>query len=244
MIRIPTTAVPKSAGMTLVEVLVALAVFATVSVLAFGGLNTVLKTRAGTDEFSKRLGDLQIAMTLLERDLIQAVNRPVRDEYGDPLPALIGGTGEIPGTLELTRAGYRNPAGLPRSNLQRVVWHLEDRVLERAYWSVLDRAQDSALHRVALVDEVDRIDMRFLDHQHEWKTSWPAETTDDKPAGLPRAVEVTLELADWGSITRLFVLPGDNAEAGPDIFAESEDGEDAKEQDQQDDADDDESPDG
>ncbi len=194
-----------AAGFTLLELLVALAIFALLAAMAYGGLRSVLEARASSDAAAARLARLQSTLLMLERDLSQAVDRGVRDAYGDPQPALVGDDGG----LELTRGGYLNPLGGPRSDLQRVAWRLRDGALERADWKVLDRAQDSTPYTAPLLRNVRALHLRFLDARHRWQPSWPPPADGrTAAAGLPLAVEVTLELKDWGTLVRLLPLPG------------------------------------
>ncbi len=88
----------------------------------------------------ERLGELQRAMQVMQRDVLELTPRSVRDEMGDALPAMrIGRTS----ALELTRSGWRNPLGQRRSELQRVAYVVRDDILYRYYWNVLDRAEDT-----------------------------------------------------------------------------------------------------
>jgi general secretion pathway protein J len=198
-------------GFTLLELLVALAVFAILSALAYGGLNAILQARAETERQAARLAEIQSAMTLLARDITQLTQREVRSEYGDPLPAIRGGT-LSPLTLELTRAGWRNPAKHARSTLQRVGYALEDDVLIRHGWRVLDRAQDSAAYPLRVLTGVRTFQVRFLHENREWTDDWPPETIASGPAPAPAprllAVQVRLELEDMGELMRLFRVPG------------------------------------
>jgi general secretion pathway protein J len=194
---------PRVAGFTLLELLVALAIFAVVAALAYGGLRVVLDARERTDAQAQRLAEIQMALAFLTRDLEQAVDRPIRDELGDRRPALLGGTGAA---LEWTHGGWRNPAGQARSSLQRVAYAHDANRLVRRSWAVLDRAHDSAGNDTVLLEGVTALELRFLDGQMEWQTFWPP-AIEDAP-GLPRAVELRLELEDGTGISRLVRLPG------------------------------------
>ncbi|MEZ5543274.1 MAG: type II secretion system minor pseudopilin GspJ [Pseudomonadota bacterium] len=192
-------------GFTLLELLVALAIFSLLAVMAYGGLNSVLSQRAATAEAADQLGRLQKVYLLMERDLEQIVARPVRDEYGTELPPLVGSE-----TMQLTRGGWRNPLALARSTLQRVSYAFEDDQLVRYTWAVLDRAQDSQPVRQPLTDEITQLDIRYLDNDG-WKTSWAGASALTLPgvaaAVLPRAIEVTLEHKRFGKLVWLFRLP-------------------------------------
>lgn len=195
----------KYAGFTLLELLVALSIFALLAAMAYGGLNIVLRERQATEQQAARLAQLQMTFLWLGRDLEQIVNRSIRDEYGDRQPALRGVEfGRY--RLELTRGGWRNPAGRARSNLQRMAYGLQDGELVRTYWNVLDRAQDSQPVETVLLDGVDKLELRFLDDKKQWRDTWPTTTADSESAGdkMPLAIEVSLETEAEGRITRLF----------------------------------------
>ena len=213
MSRLPQRA--PGAGFTLLELTVALAIFAVLSAMAYGGLRQVLDARQQTERVAERLAGLQGAFRQLKLDLEQAAPRPVRSEYGDPQPALVAsGDGEF--AVELTTASWRNPAGLPRSTLRRVAYRLHKGVLSRFTWGVLDRAPDTRPEREELLPGVMQIGLRFLDADLKWHSEWPPlATRDGGLQALPLAVEVTLDLEDWGPVLQLFRLPsamGDDGE--------------------------------
>ncbi len=130
----------------------------------------------------------------------------MRDEYGDELAPLSGAE-----TLQLTRGGWNNPLGHPRSNLQRVGYAYRDEQLVRYVWNVLDRAQDSVPLEQPLSEDITFMSVRYLDDKGEWKTSWPDETAAaiqaQPPPALPLAVEITLEHRQYGELVWLFRMP-------------------------------------
>ena len=200
-------------GFTLLELLVALAVFAIMATAAYSGLRNVLFTRAAVEEQNRRLAAVQLTVFRLEQDIQQAVPRGVRDEYSDSQPALRGGD-LLDDALILTRAGWDNPLGQSRATLQRVAYRLREGRLWRLHWDVLDRGGPVAPRETMLIDQVQEFRARFLDQEGEWRNDWPppadvvADDNPPNPNSPPRAVEITLTLEDWGAITRLFPLPG------------------------------------
>ena len=124
-----------SRGFTLLELLVAVAVFATVGVLAIGGLRAVLVADHATQEQSQRLTELQVTLAVLERDLRHSIALRPRDGYGDRLPPLRYSPVTEPRQLELVRAGNGQ-----HDRLARVAWRVAERGLERVTWPVLDGA--------------------------------------------------------------------------------------------------------
>jgi general secretion pathway protein J len=190
--------------MTLLEMLVAVAVFAVVAVIAYAGLRAVLAARQATQEQASALSRLQTALSWLTRDLRAIVRRPVRDAYGDRRPAL---DGTQAGRLEWTRAGWPNPTGRRRSTLQRVAYRLEGGGLVRDAWFVLDRAQDTKPHELTLLDGVSGLRFRMLNASRQWQDVWPGSAGRGPSGSLPVAVEVVLDTRRWGEIRRLVPMP-------------------------------------
>ena len=181
-----------SRGFTLLEMLVATAVFALLAAMAYGGLNAMIRQKEITEASQQSLADFRRAITLLERDLAQVQARPIRDAVsGQPVPALTGGVAGF-WAIELTRGGWRNPAGLQRSTLQRVAWSLEGGDLVRLSWPVLDQAQDATPLRVVVLEDVEALEFRYLDANNEWQEQWPSINS---PGGEVMEIEETLPLA-------------------------------------------------
>ncbi|MBA6412909.1 type II secretion system minor pseudopilin GspJ [Parahaliea sp. F7430] len=210
-----------AAGFTLVEVLVALALTAVIAAAAYTGLSTVISGVESTRAVAQRSWELNRALMFISRDLRQFSQRPIRDEFGEFEPALQGGAAAR-FLLSLTRSGWHNPNGHPRSALQRVNYLVEDDALWRESYPVLDRAADTQPQRVLLLDQVLDLQLRFLADlgqlqssstatevdTRDWPDSWVANPGE--PAAqlaAPLALELRLELADWGEVKRLYVLP-------------------------------------
>jgi general secretion pathway protein J len=196
----------KTAGFTLLELLIAITVFTIISSITYRGMQTVLDTERHTTEHVQRLSKLQIGMSVIQRDIEQAVARSVRNEYGDSLAPLLGrNLGEI--FLEFTRGGYPNPMQLPRSNLQRVGYQLEDGVLYRISWQALDRDQESQPRTSRLIGNIQSLEVVYYDQQMKPGNAWPPTTPSSgspSAAPLPKAVELIFELEYMGRIRRLF----------------------------------------
>ena len=194
--------VRRSSGFTLIEVLVAMAIFGVMSMLAYMTLGQTLANAEMLTERIDRLQAVQRTVRFLSDDLLQAAPRPVRLELGDSMGSavLTSLSGEF--ALELTHGGWGNPAGLPRGTLQRSAYRLEDDELVRYHWNVLDRTFANEPVANILLDDVESLLFRYLDTDGEWSDVWPPLA---KPGirSRPRAVEIVLTLADEGEISRL-----------------------------------------
>ncbi|SDU16934.1 type II secretion system minor pseudopilin GspJ [Halopseudomonas salegens] len=198
------------AGFTLLEILVALAVFAVMSIMAHQGLRAILDADHITRGQSQRLADLQVTLSVLERDLAQVISSSTRDEYGDRLPPLRLRPGSDAVRLELVRSGA---GGSER--LRRTAWVLHERGLERELWPGVDVVdpESKRLQRFAdLVDEDEQLGINssfyFLvrtDSGIERVDSWPPADGSDS-ARLPLAIELVLDLPQLGEVRRLMAV--------------------------------------
>ena len=192
----------KTRGFTLVEVLVAVAILGIVSIMAYSGYNELSSQAQIANDRMQRVRSVQTAMLKLAQDFEQLDARPVREPMGaGTQPALRADT-RTGSLVQLTHAGWANPAGIGRSTLQRVEYKLEGTVLYREQHRALDSVLNDAPVRVALLEKVHTIRFEFLDLQQQWSNEWPRLGTAVGPRGRPLAVRITVELEDWGTITR------------------------------------------
>lgn len=197
-------------GFTLIEVLVSLAIFGILSVLAYQALGQTFVNADLLGERMDRLRAVQQTMRVLGNDVRLAAPRPVREPLtGTLVPAIR----TQPGTefaLEVTRAGWPNPAALPRGTLQRVQYRIEDGELLRMHWHVLDAGLSNEPVVTALVDDVESIVFNYLQPGGDWTDQWPPYGMTGTQANRirPYVVEIVLTLDDHGEIRRFFeVVP-------------------------------------
>jgi len=199
------------AGFTLIEVLLAMGITTFVALLAYSGLSASITAAESQQLQAQQIVDIQLPLTVLERDIRNAVARPIRDEYDDRVEALVGGAFNDY-LLVLTRRGWDNPRELSRGELQRVRYQLLDDVLWRESWSVLDRVSEEAgQQRTRLLQGVSDIEIAFLDSASsgasrsplggEWLDEW------DMPQRLPAAIKIQFEVEGFGEVARVISIP-------------------------------------
>ncbi|MGJ8669436.1 MAG: type II secretion system minor pseudopilin GspJ [Oceanococcus sp.] len=200
----------KQNGFTLIELVAAMAIFAMLSVMAYGGLVALINTRDGLDSSYQRMQAWQMTVHRLRTDLTQARQRPIRDEFGDYQAALHE---PEEGRLEFTHGGRRNPLVQARSSLERVAWFLDtDGTLVRQNWLNLDRGQSEVPLKTVMLKGIEELQWRYLDSSDEWVEDWPPASLASTQAidiTLPRAVELTLESKRLGELRFLFALASD-----------------------------------
>lgn len=191
---------------TLVELLVALAIFAVMSGFAYRGLNALLDSREALAKESRKWRDIALFVGRVERDLAAVLPRRATASTGTllaPVSSAIDGSG-MPG-LALSRAGSTLAASAS-AGPQRVAYRLREGSVERFLWESVDAAPRDDPQPTPLLGGVANLSFRFLDPaSSEWHAGWglPGHAVDKVPA----AVEMTLVLAGGERIVRLFDLP-------------------------------------
>jgi len=182
-----TTNQQRQAGFTLLELLVAISVFTVLSIMAYGGLSTVINTKQHLEQSTVSFNALQNTLLLMGQDLLLANNRVIRDEFGSEQPAFFAPLGQKD-ILTFTRSSLV-PSGVPESKLQRISYQLEDGKLYRVIWPVLDRMQSTTPYTQELLSDVKSVNLQMQGRSRQ--------------SPLPRVVRVTIHVEGIGQVQRL-----------------------------------------
>ncbi len=190
-------------GFTLIEVLVAMALFAVLGVLGYRGLDSVRQAGEHVHGVATRWQEIARAVERIGRDVRQVVVRNARQSDGTVAPAWIGRPeiNELAGSAQLvfTRLGGAE------SDTRRLAYRWRDGQLDLLVWT----SPESPLPPKAypLLDKVRRADFAYLDSAGVWRDRWPLAGGDR----LPRALRLRLELEEGGRLERIFDLPSEGA---------------------------------
>jgi len=200
----------RARGFTLLEVLVAVGVFAVFSALAYGSLTRLLESRDRIEAERVFWRDLSLAFTQIEDDLSMARPRTVRDVYGNPLPALRGQPvdprPEGEPSLAFTRGGMFVLGDSTRTDLLRTGYRLQDGKFERLVWPALDQPTQIKPQVATLLENVSEMQVRFFVDKAGWVNQWPQPNAS--LVDLPAAVELTLTIDGRGAIQRILRVNG------------------------------------
>ncbi len=174
--------------MTLVEVLVALAVFAVIGTASFALLDQTLRSQRLTEARLARLADLQRMMRVIALDTMQALPGSVTVEKG--------------GLALLRRGALRTPSG-PGAEGLSVHYRLDATGLQRQIGP--DGSQPGWQ---LLLEDVKTVSWQPILQQT------PAEASASTPPVV--GLDLTLQLASSETLRGVFVLPSEPPhEAGP-----------------------------
>lgn len=152
-------------GFTLIEMLLAMGVSAMIAVAAHAAITTAIAAHEGLREEVQRLDELQRAMDIIEADLSAILLRRNRSFEGGSDPILLGGENHAP-LLQFTRGGVANPAGLLRSDMQRLRYVLSGNQLWRQHRWQLDAADPNLVPQsTLLLEQVVDLRLEFLPRQ-------------------------------------------------------------------------------
>ena len=193
-------------GFTLVELLLAMLIFALLGIASSFVLNQMLTSDVHSNERREALQDIHYALLMIERDVRQMVARPLRAQPQETRNLYLVHDGAVTDSdahgLAFVRAGWGNPgAMLPRSQLQPVLYRLRENVLERISSDYVDDVSGRP-HVQQLLEGVSDFRVRFI-HQGEALEDWRL------PDALPEVVIVTLTSDSYGDIERWLLTSGE-----------------------------------
>ena len=196
----------RQAGFTLIEILVAVAIFGMLSIAAYTVLDSGMRSKQQAETRLEHLAQLQRLFHTLNQDIQYMVPRQTRNELGDR-EALISGESDLGGQLfqlALTRSNWRNPADFRRSHLQRVEYRVEDEQVFRKHRVFLDKVSNTPEVDRLMVKDIEAIRIQFRNEGGTWQDQWGQ--FDAAGTSMPRAIQIQVTSKLFGEIERYYML--------------------------------------
>ena len=192
-------------GFTLIEVMIALAIFVGLSFGVYQVLNQVQRSEAITRESTSRLNQLQKTILIMDADFRQIAKRLFRTNGESSAEYWLLWQDYLLDSdnkgMLFTRLGWSNPnQQFPRGEVVKVGYRIVGKQLQRIWWRYPDTVAGDSGVNSPLLDGVLSFSARFF-YQGQWQDDWQEE------GALPQAIALRLDLEDLGEITRLYLLP-------------------------------------
>lgn len=197
-----------TAGFTLLEVLVAIMIFAIMSVVAYRGLDQVLQARERLTAITTQWRELSLLLGQMGQNFAMVTSYVPASEDGQPEPVFQAQaqpqSTDAEGTL-LSMHVMGDPANpAPASALHRVAYRLREGRVEFLLWPAANPGQVQPEPRVlTLAEQVEEFRLRYLGPDGNWRDDWPG---DQNTTPLPWGVEVQIRLRGIAPVTRIFSL--------------------------------------
>ncbi|TWX73054.1 type II secretion system protein GspJ [Colwellia sp. C1TZA3] len=197
----------RSQGFTLLEVLIAIAIFSVISMASFSIFETVINSDTATKARTDRINELQRGFLIIERDMLQIARRSVRLNGEAPLSGFLHTDNDSFTTSEqaiaFVRHGWTNPGLLlPRSDMQSVAYQLNESTVERVHFNFVDAVLGEEPKVRPLISQVEKLNFEFYDGK-KWQKTLQEQS-------LPMAIAIEIDTTDYGIIRRQFIVAGDN----------------------------------
>ncbi len=190
----------KRFGFTLIEVLIATAIFAVISAITFQGIQSSIEVKGRVEGRAREFVEMQLLWTVLFQDFLNMTRRPIRVEGdSEPYPAFdLDPEDDEDCAVSFTRAGLKRSTALP-AGMQRLSYCLKGDGLYRVVWPVLDRPSDVQSQESLLLEGVASFDVfpvpeNFDPTAEKEGSSSPTQVPISKKEELPVAVRVVLEV--------------------------------------------------
>ena len=181
----------KRSGFTLVELLVAIAIFAVLSALGWKVFDYLIKIKERNTQHEQRLGQLQEAYQQVLRDTVQIV--PITANVaGRVQPAVMLQNGQ----LTFSKTGVTDPLmqGIPPEERVEYIYKADEKKLYRYKYKNLNQTGNDQPETSVLLDSVDQFQIMLLNPNEmaQWPEVALSENDVTQTKILPRGLKINL----------------------------------------------------
>jgi general secretion pathway protein J len=183
-------------GMTLIEMLVALAIFAVLGIMGYRAAATAMDSRQRVAAEMLRWRDIANLMQIVETDLTQFVERPTvatTSESGNGLVLASSVSGSQLSFLKVDGGG---------ASVRRRGYRIDGRRVLQLRWPGTDPVSNPESHVV--LENVAALRCTIMTSDGKRYADWPPSALGQTVK--PAAVEIEMELPDAGTIRRLIAI--------------------------------------
>ncbi len=197
----------KYQGFTLIELMVAIMIFAIISIMSYRIISSLLITKQIVTANQAKWGNLAQAINRMNGAISKSIPLPVRDNNGSILSAVIGKnklTSLYDAQLELTTSGNIGDPIYGSNPPKRIGFRFLNGVLYIISWPVLNRIVNTNPRIDVLLENISTFDVMFLYPDKQWRDTWPLDNGSAQI--LPAGIKINIILKSKEEITRQWAL--------------------------------------
>ena len=156
-------------GMTLLEVLVAMALMVVISAISFASLNGLIDAKVHTDKVAIDMRQELLTSQQLSKDFKSIIHRKIKNQYGETQRAIEGSYS----TIHFSRNGHNNPLKQNRAELQRIQWFLKDNTLTRRWLDQMDQGLSPRWRQRPYLNDVNQLTFTYTNASGQELANWP-----------------------------------------------------------------------
>lgn len=197
----------KNQGFTLIELMVAIMIFAIISIIAYRTIDSLVTTQKVVTAAQNKWGNISKTLSKFSAAWNRAMPLAIRDENGIILPAVYGKSKidtKYDAQLEVTLNGFAGDPQYGFSPPVRVGFRYLNGELYYVSWPVLNRVQSTVPTINLLLDGIKEFKLEYYYPDRVWRDSYPLDNSGytKRPIG----VRLYIKLETGEEITRQWAL--------------------------------------
>lgn len=183
-------------GFTIVEVLVSLAILSMIALVSSNILKSSLATEQQTKQHLDSIKELNLASTIIRRDIRQIVNVSSKDFYGNDMY----GTFISPiNSQSLMFSSNIKSLSDEISPIKRIQYELVDGTLNRKQFFSSNPYEPNDYTNTELINNIDYLEFTYL-YENSWHESWPISLITSKKIPTLIKIEFSKQNKDYSWI--------------------------------------------
>lgn len=208
--------ISRQRAFTLIELVIALTIFAILSLISYRTLGSVFQTREQLNAETTKWRDLALFFARVDNDFGALVPRSIRTANNlnaAPFCLTPYAVGPDDAQLAFTRLGFVDANGSAAAP-QRIGYRNNEAggKVELLLWAGLDQAPRAASKPYSALSNIRSAKWRVQDRAGNWRDDWPAAPdncttfSSTAPFVYPLSLELTVTLASGETVSRLIKL--------------------------------------
>jgi type II secretion system protein J len=183
-------------GFTIIEILISLVILSMIAIVSSNILKSSLNTEQETSLQLNSIKELNLASTIIRRDLRQIVNVNSKDFYGNNLYGTF--ISQINSQSLMFNSNIKSLSD-EVSPIKRIQYELDDNnLIRKQYFSSNPYGQDD-FTKIELIKNIDNLRFSFF-HENSWHQSWPVSLVASKKIPMLIKIEFTKKNKEYSWI--------------------------------------------